>query len=118
MQKGFQTLERRDVAIWKASDVSGGQIAIPARGSRARRYHFTRFGSCLGYIDEVGHYYGQDGSFGGSVSDSGAFFDEHGIYRGYIDVQGCYWDCEGRPRGYFRAPGDVGGRSGQKLPES
>ncbi len=67
----------------------------------ARRYHFDRFGSYLGYLDESGRYYDREGVCRGYVNREGLFYDVEGTCRGHIDVQGQMWDERGSYRGYF-----------------
>jgi len=81
----------------------------------ARHRHFTRNGTCIGHVDEVGHYFDSNGHYRGSVSSGGSFFDELGLYRGHIDSHGRVWDEHGKGRGYLdklsadagKAPGRI-----------
>jgi hypothetical protein len=75
-----------------------------------RRYHFNRYGSYIGYVDEKGQYFLCDGTYRGRLGESGQLYDEHGTPRGHIDAQGQYWDEHRTFRGYFRGP------SGQPSP--
>lgn len=70
----------------------------------ARRYHFNRYGSYIGYIDEDGKYFLCDGTYRGSVTSGGTFYDENGQLHGRVDVQGQYWGEDGVFLGYFRGP--------------
>jgi len=87
---------------------AGGAKRSPTQRSRrappdppVRRYHFDRFGSYLGYLDESGLYYDRAGVCRGRVSAEGFFYDTEGTCRGRIDVQGQMWDERGSYRGYF-----------------
>jgi hypothetical protein len=93
---------------------ASGQLSV-GTDSPARRYHFNRFGTYLGYIDGVGHYHDANDIYRGAVSTTGDFFDEHGVYRGWIDVQGQYNDERGAACGYFR-PWDDARRASAKPP--
>jgi hypothetical protein len=70
----------------------------------ARRYHFDRFGTYLGYVDEHGRYFDRCEQLQGTVTNAGIVCDTNGAPRGHIDVQGQYWDQEDIFLGYFRRP--------------
>lgn len=70
----------------------------------ARRYHFNRYGSYIGFVDEDGRYYLCDGTYRGCLTAAGVMLDPSGRRRGHVDVQGQYWDEEGVFRGYLRGP--------------
>jgi len=70
----------------------------------ARRYHFDRWGSVLGYMDHNGHYYDKTGSCRGEVVGGRDLYDTNGVYRGHFDIQGQYWDEDRVGRGYLQMP--------------
>jgi len=61
----------------------------------ARHRHFTRNGTCIGHIDEVGHYFrgravkeaaaAARGATVVAIAVDGRVWDEHGKGRGYLD---------------------------------
>lgn len=95
-------MQTREAKTDRTAERAG--LGLGSRATQPRRYHFSKFGAYLGYLDEVGHYYDRGDAYRGSVSDSGTLYDEQGVYRGRIDVQGQYWDEHGVWQGYFWAP--------------
>jgi hypothetical protein len=69
-----------------------------------RRYHFNRYGSYIGYVDENGSYYLRDGTYRGCLNNKGAVFDANGKHCGHVDIQGQYWGDDGMFLGYLRGP--------------
>jgi hypothetical protein len=69
-----------------------------------RRYHFNRYGSYIGYVDEDGRYFLCNGTYRGHLDSKGVVFDEGGKLQGHVDVQGQYWDADGSFLGYLRGP--------------
>lgn len=67
-------------------------------------YHFDRWGSYVGHLDEENRYFLRDGTLRGRLVESRKLYDENGRYLGRLDAQGQYWDERGEFRGYFRAP--------------
>lgn len=70
-------------------------------------YHFDRFGTYLGYVDQHGHYYEKDGTCRGTLADDGALVDGDGVCRGRFDVQGQFWDERGSYGGYLSQPNGI-----------
>jgi len=67
----------------------------------AVKYHFDRWGSCVGYVDADGRYFDARGMLRGHVNERSRLYGEDGAYRGRFDIQGQFWDEHGIARGYL-----------------
>jgi hypothetical protein len=68
------------------------------------RYHFDRFGSYLGYVDDTGNYYDLTGTCRGYFEPAGGgdFYTSDGTRGGFVDPVGNFYDDQTIHLGYLR----------------
>lgn len=84
-----------------AGTVGSATLAGGRDGMDKPAYHFDRWGTYLGRVDEDGRYFDSGGTLCGLIDDGGVLTSTDGKSRGHVDVQGQVWDDRGRYAGFF-----------------